>query len=177
MHWKIKTIIIILISAILIGYPFFALKFFETELPLKITLIYFLPPILIILIAFGPKFYFRKVKKLDNFQTKSILQDKIRDIFAIFMMILCSSGVLFGVFFSLIVTTNCFSGTEITIKEPVLDYRPEITKNGRLRHYIDIINPKTKNKIHLEVYREYSDGELFKKEMKYGLWGILYSKK
>ncbi|MBU2020276.1 MAG: hypothetical protein KJ941_11580 [Bacteroidetes bacterium] len=175
MHWKIKVIIGLIISAIIIGYPFFAIKYFETEIPREIAATYFLPPILVLLIAFGPRFYFKKVKPLDNFESKSKIKNKARDIFSIVMMIVCSTGISFGIFFSLIVTTNSFDGSKTTIKEVVLNYRPEITKNGRLRHYIDIINPRTKNKIHLEVDREFQVGETFEKEMKYGVWGILYS--
>ena len=108
MHWKIKTLILIIISAILIGYPFFAIRYFETEIPLKITLTYFLPPILVLLLIFSPGFYFKKVKPLDNFHTDSKIKEKTRDILSIVMMILCSGGVFFGIFFSLIVTTNSF---------------------------------------------------------------------
>lgn len=176
MHWKIKVIIGIVISALVIGYPFFAIKYFETEIPRHIAATYFLLPILIVFIAFGPRFYFKRVKQLDGYKTKSKLKEKVRDVFAIVMMIVCSSGVAFSIFFSLIITTNTFYSSKTIISEAVLNYRPETTKNGRLRHYIDIVNPRTNNKIHLEVYRQYQAGEIFEKEMKYGLWGILYSK-
>ncbi len=176
MHWKIKTLILIIISAILIGYPFFAIRYFETEIPLKITLTYFLPPILVLLLIFSPGFYFKKVKPLDNFHTDSKIKEKTRDILSIVMMILCSGGVFFGIFFSLIVTTNSFYGKDTTIKEIVLDYQSVVTRHGKLRHYIKIVNPESNKIIHLEVYREYSVGEIFEKKMYYGVWGLLYSK-
>ena len=73
--------------------------------------------------------------------------------------------------------TNKFFGKSESVKinESVEKYEPYITKNGRLRHYIDFRNPKTQEIIHLEVYREYYVGEIFEKEMNYGAWGILYS--
>ena len=93
------------------------------------------------------------------------------------MMIFCSTLILFGITFSLIITTNKLFGNSENVKiiETVEKYEPYTTKNGRLRHYIDFRNPKTQETIHLEVYREYYVGEIFEKEMKYGAWGILYS--
>ena len=177
MYWKIKVTIILLLAAIVIGYPFFAIKYFETEVAFKITAKYFLAPTLGFLILLGPKFYFKRVKPLDNFENNSKLKERATDILAIVMMIGCSSMLFFGIFFSLIITTNSFGRSQpVTINEVVKNYIPEITRNGRLRHYIDINNPRTNTDIHLEVYREYRIGEIFKKEMNYGLWGILYSK-
>ncbi len=93
------------------------------------------------------------------------------------MMTICSTGILFGIAFSLIISTNKFFGKSESLKinERVYKYESYITKHGRLKHYIDFKNPKTQEIIHLEVYREYYVGEIFEKEMKYGLWGILYS--
>lgn len=137
---------------------------------------YFLAPILVLYLLLVPRFYFKKVKPLDRYQAKSKMKGKLREIYSIIMMILCGVGITLGIFFSLIVTTNSFHSSRIKIREVVLNYEPYTTRHGRLRHYIDIINPKTKNKIRLEVYREYQKGELFEKEMYDGVWGILYSK-
>jgi hypothetical protein len=164
---------------VIIGYPFFAIKYFETSTALKITAKFLLIPIIIILLIFGPKFYYKKVKPLDSSIPKNKFKEKARDMISIFMMIICSTGVLFGIAFSLIITTNkIFGKSEIVkINEIVEKYEPYMTKNGRLRHYIDFRNPKTQESIHLEVYREYYVGEIFEKEMNYGAWGILYSTK
>ena len=175
--WKSNVWLIIIICAVIIGYPFFAIKYFETSTALKIVVKYFLLPIVIFLLIYGPKFYYRSVKPLDNKIPKNNFKEKAGDLASIFMMIICSTGILFGISFSLIITTNKLFGKSESVKinERVEKYEPYITKNGRLRHYIDFRNPKTQQIIHLEVYREYYVGEIFEKEMKYGAWGILYS--
>jgi hypothetical protein len=175
--WKSNVWLIIIVGAVIIGYPFFAIKYFETSTALLITAKYLLFPIILCLLISGPKFYYRKVKPLDNNKPKSKLKENARDIFSIIMMIVCTTGILFGIAFSIIITTNNFFGKSeiVKINEPVEEYKTDITKNGRLRHYIDFKNPKTNEIISLEVYRKYKVGEFFKKEMKYGAWGILYS--
>ena len=171
-NWKSKVWLFIIISAVIIGYPFFTIKYFETLTAFKLAAKYFLIPIIIILIIIGPKFYFKNVKPLNK-----KVKEKISDFFSITFMIICLTGLFFFISFSLIITTNKFFGKSdiVKIKEPVEKYEPYITKNGRLRHYIDFKNPKTQKKIHIEVYRKYYVGEIFEKEMKYGAWNILYS--
>lgn len=175
--WKSNVWLILIICAIIIGYPFFAIKYFETSTALKITTKYLLIPIVLFLLIFGPKFFYKSVKPLDKEIKKNKFKENARDIFSIFIMIICSAGILFGIAFSLIISTNKFFGKSESVKinERVYKYEPVITKYGRLRHYIDFRNPKTQEIIRLEVYREYYVGEIFEKEMKYGLWGILYS--
>ena len=175
--WKSNVWLVLIICAVIIGYPFFAIKYFETSTALNITTKFLLTPIILGLLIFGPKFYYKEVKPLDNNIPKNKFKEKARDVFSIFMMIICSAGILFGIAFSLIITTNKFIGKSeiVKINEAVDKYEPYITKKGRLRHYIDFRNPKTQEIIHLEVYREYYVGEIFEKEMIYGAWGILYS--
>ena len=104
--WKSNVWLIIIICSVIIGYPFFAIKYFETSTALKISAKFFLIPIIIFLLIFGPKFYYKKVKPLDNNIPKNKLKEKVRDVISIFMMIICSTGILFGIAFSLIITTN-----------------------------------------------------------------------
>ena len=176
-NWKYKVILFYAICAFIIGYPFFAIDYFETFTALKLTTKYFLLPIVICLLILLPSFYYKKVKPLDNNIPKSKMKEKIRDVISIFMMLICLTGIFFGIVFSLTITTNKFVGKSETveIKEYVEEYEPYTTKNGRLRHYIDFRNSKNQEIIHLEVYRKYEVGEIFEKEMKYGAWGILYS--
>jgi hypothetical protein len=176
-NWKLNIWLILIISAVVISYPFFAIKYFETLTALKITANLFLAPIILGLLIFAPKFYYKKVKPLDNNIPKNKFKEKARDVFSIFMMIISFAGILYGIAFSLIITTNTFIGRSeiVKISETVEKYEPYITKYGRLRHYIEFRNPKTQETIHLEVYRKYYVGEIFEKEMSYGAWGILYS--
>ncbi|MNJ83616.1 hypothetical protein D3C87_10380 [compost metagenome] len=174
--WKFKVWVILLICTVIISYPFFAIRYFEISTALMISAKFFLLPIMICLLVFGPKFYYRKVKPLDKNIPKNKGKEKARDVFSMILMIICLSGVLFGMAFSLIITTNQFFGKSeiVKIKEPVKTYSFD-TNNGRLKHYIDFRDPKTQKIIELEVYRKYEVGEIFEKQMKYGAWGILYS--
>ncbi|MFV8378665.1 hypothetical protein [Flavobacterium sp. LB3R33] len=176
-NWKYRIILFYIGCAFIIGYPFFAIDYFETYTAINIAAKYLLLPIFICLLIIGPKFYYRKVKPLDNNKPKTKFKENARDVISIIMMIICVTAIFFGVAFSLIITTNKLVGKSeiVKIKEPVEEYKTDITKNGRLRHYIDFKNPKTNEIISLEVYRKYKVGEFFKKEMKYGAWGILYS--
>ena len=179
LHWKIKVIVFYIVAGFIIAYPFFSIKYFETFVALKMTLKFSLTPIVILLLLFGPKFYYKKIKPLDTSIPKSRSKEKARDIFAMIMAIIWFAMIFCGIAFSLVITTNKFLGKSeiVKIREPVEKYEPYITKYGRLRHYIDFKNPRTNNTIHLEVYRRYNVGETFEKEMNYGFWGILYSTK
>ena len=92
------------------------------------------------------------------------------------VLILLATGIFSWTSFSLIITTNkWFDNSEPErILERVSLYYSNVTKNGRLRHYIQFTDPKTNESIELEVYRKYENGEMFDKEMNYGAWGILY---
>jgi hypothetical protein len=92
-------------------------------------------------------------------------------------MIAVSNMILYGLTFSIIVTTNCIFDNKkiIQVSEPVLNYYSDLTKNGRLRHYITIKSPSKDKIIDLEVDKTYQEGEIFRKKMKIGNWGILYS--
>ncbi len=175
--WKSYVILFFVICAVIIGYPFFTIKYFETSIALAVVTKFLLLPIIIGLVIFSPKLYYKKIKKLDKKIPNSSFKEKLRDFTSITMMIICLSGILFGIAFSLIITTNkLFAKPQIVkINENVIKYNQYISKYGRLRHYIDFKSPKTQEIIHLEVYREYYVGEIFEKEMKYGAWGILYS--
>ncbi|WP_343606541.1 hypothetical protein [Fluviicola sp.] len=177
--WQLKVFLSLIICAGIISYPFFTIKYFETSTALLITAKYLLIPIILLLSLFGPRFYYRKVKPLDHNIPKNKLKAKARDIISIVMMIIFTSGILFGMAFSLIITTNKFLGKSevVTIKEPVITYSISAKKNGNPRHYIEFLNPKTGKRVELEVYRKYEVGELFEKRMKYGAWGILYATK
>ncbi|WP_300663815.1 hypothetical protein [Fluviicola sp.] len=176
--WKSKVWLILITCAGIISYPFFTIKYFETATALLITAKFLLLSILVCLMIFGPKFYYKKVKPLDKNIPKNKLKEKARDVISIAMIIICLSGVLFGMGFSFIITTNQFFGKSevVQIKEPVKGYSHS-TKNGRLKHYIVFKNPKTQKTIELEVYRKYDVGEIFEKNMKCGAWGILYATK
>ena len=177
MNWKIKVIVFYIFAGFIIAYPFFSIKYFETFVALKMTLKFFLTPIVIFLLFFGPKFYYKKIKPLDKAIPKSKSKEKVRDTFSIIMATIFITMIFCGIAFSLIITTNKFLGKSkiVKVREPVKKYELYITKYGRLRHYIDFKNPRTNNTIHLEVYRRYNVGETFEKEMNYGFWGILYS--
>lgn len=176
-RWQYKALLIILFITIIIGYPFFAIKYFETQTAIIIVWRYFLLPIFIVSALASPFFYFKKVKPLDK-EVISKRKEKARDIVTITLIVITTTFISFGITFSLIITTNKWFGNSETliIKETVLNYQSNFTKNGRLRHYIKFLNPISNDTIrNFEVFRSYEKGEIFEKEMSYGAWGILYA--
>jgi hypothetical protein len=183
--WKYKILLIYLICGIVILYPFMAIKYFETISPNVIALTYFTPFIVLTTIILGPIFYFKKVIPVDHDlkrQKKSGIiskrKEKVRHFFSIFMMIIWTNIILYGLTFSLIVTTNMLlEPIVVQVNEPILNYQYSLSKNGKKSHYIKIKHPTKNEIIELRVYQDYNEGELFTKEMKIGKWGILYSEK
>ena len=182
--WQYKIFLIFIICAIVIMYPFMEIKYFEIYTPNAIALKYFTPFTAVLTIIFGPLFYFKKVMPIDHVLKKkkkngtiSKRKEKARNFFSIFMMIAVSNMILYGLTFSIIVTTNSIFDNKkiIQVSEPVLNYYSDLTKNGRLRHYISIKSPSKDKIIDLEVDKTYQEGEIFRKKMKIGNWGILYS--
>ena len=162
-----------------------AIKYFETISPNVIALTYFTPFIVITTIILGPIFYFKKVITVDHdlkrqkkAGTISKRKEKVRHFFSIFMMIIWTNLILYGLTFSLIVTTNMLlEPTVVQVNEPILNYQYSLSKNGKKSHYIKIKHPTKNEIIELRVYQDYNEGELFTKAMKIGKWGILYSEK
>ena len=176
-NFEYKALLFVAICAVVIGYPFFTIKYFETHLAIIIVWKYFLLPIFIILTIVCPVFYFKKMKSLDKRQVSKIKQ-RLKDFISICMIILFITLLLFSAAFSLVITTNKWFGNSelVMIKEPVIKYHPYTTKHGKLIHYINFVNPKSKDTIiNFQVFRNYKKGEIFEKEMKCGAWGILYS--
>ena len=173
-----KTIGLLLLVAILISFPFFKIKYFETYSSLKLIYHKFLIPILIIS-TLATLFLYSKYLRKFNAKTNSKIKIIFQDIFTVTFLTLIFSGLLCGLTVSTIVTTNAYLGQPkvLTINEPVIKYEPYTTRWGRLRHYIDFKNPIDNSIITLEVYRKYNVGETFIKEMSIGKWGQLYSMK
>ncbi len=69
-NWKYRIILFYIGCALIIGYPFFAIDYFETYIAINIAAKYLLLLIFICLLIIGPKFYYRKVKPLDNNKPK-----------------------------------------------------------------------------------------------------------
>ncbi|MGV3612309.1 MAG: hypothetical protein ACO1N0_15220 [Fluviicola sp.] len=172
-RWKNNPLIYMITCSVVIAYPFFTIKYFESHTALELTAKYFLLPIFIVLVIVGPKFYMKHMR------TGKKKLSKFGDFVSMTVLILLATGIFSWMSFSLIIITNkWFDNSEkVTIQERVILYYTDVTKNGRLRHYIQFTDPKTGENIDLEVYRKFEIGEIFEKEMNYGAWGILYSTK
>jgi len=186
---KIKLIIFYLISGIIIGYPFFAFKFFETHNALVTTAKYFLPPILLLTVIGVPYLYSKYLLKYDRILYSNNLKKSgkrpisktkknIGIVVMYFFLILMFSGIFFGICYSTIITSNAYLGTSqsVLINETVQSYYTHTDRYGKLRHYIKFYSPIDKRIIEMQVYRQYNIGDKFEKEMKIGKWNILYSK-
>lgn len=171
-HLEEKIILVFLICAVIIAYPFFAIPYFESNTTWLFVLKYLLAPIIITLLIVIPKFY---RKYLETFNRRA--KPKANHNFTIVLLVVVITMILGGMCFSLIITTNqWFSSSEtVKIKEPVIGSYRSKTRNGAVRNYIEFKDPKSHQIITLNVNKEYQPGDIFEKEMKYGAWGILYS--
>jgi hypothetical protein len=177
--FKKWTVVYLVICSIIVWYPFFSIKYFETGKALVITTKYILPIIALVAIPTFTNIYFKHLKKLNaNYKFKSKTHEKWADFFNCFLIILVVVATFFAMIYSTIITTNTYIGNSdiILIQENVQDYYTSTDKYGKTRRYIEFLNPVDKEIITLEVYRQYNIGEMFEKQMKIGQWGILYSK-
>lgn len=175
-HIVLKIIGLQVLIAGLIAFPFFRIKYFETGSTNEIILNYLIYPILITSVVLILYLYFKHLRKL-NEKTNSKMKKFLQDFFSITLLSLFSSGILYGLILSAIITSNAYLKplSSIIINEPVIEYEPYTTRYGRLRHYIKFENPQTKRPYRIEVFREYKVGEVFSKEMKIGRWNQIYS--
>ena len=178
-----------IVCAFIISYPFFAFDYFETHKALAFVTKYCLPPILIITIPGVPYIYSKYVSKYDKIIYERNLKktgkkplnktiSMISKYSMYFFLILMISGILFGICYSSIITTNAYLGIskKVMINEKILDYQTR-SDRGTIKHYIKFNSPTDKKIIELQVYKRDLNGDYFKKEMKVGYWGILYCKK
>lgn len=175
-HWKIKIVAIELLIALLISFPFFKLEYFETLTTLHIIYKYFLLPTAITSCVLVTVIYFKYLRKL-NPRTESKGKIFFQDFFSISILSGIITATLCGIILSAIITTNAYLEPQksVSVNAPVIKYEAHLTKYRRLRHEILIINPVDSSSLKLEVYRKYSEGEIFHKGMKLGKWGMLYS--
>lgn len=157
-------------------FPIFFIKYFETQSVLLLIYNYFLVPAICFSVISVIVIYYEYLRSLNtktNSKTKIILQD----IFTIGFLSLITTALTCGLGFSLIITTNAYLSPQekIIVESSVIDYELNTTRNGRLRHYIKFHSPIDDGLIRLEVYKKYAVGEIFKKGMNKGRWGILYS--
>ena len=172
----VKTIVIQILIAVLIAFPFFRIKYFDTFSFLLIIYHYFLIPIILVAIVWTLFWYFKHLRRL-NKPTNSKFKIIARDIIMVVILTFVDFLIISGLTLSALITTNAYLRPQrtITINEPVIKYEPYVNKQGRLQHYITFKNPTDDSLIRLEVYRPYNVGETFQKEMRIGKWGLLYS--
>jgi hypothetical protein len=112
-----------------------------------------------------------------NPKTNSKLKVVFQDLFTTVFLTGIISAILVGMTVSTIVTTNAYCGQSknILVVGTVVDYSESTTKWGKLRYRVKFISNYDKKLKDIEVYRPYEIGEVFKKDMKIGIWGQLYS--
>jgi hypothetical protein len=88
------------------------------------------------------------------------------------------TGIFIGTTLSMINLTNAYIGNSRTINlnAKIVDYYT-LTSKGRTKHYIKIQDQQLHRVIELKVQGKYRVGKTFKKTMKIGKWGLLYSEK
>ena len=171
-----KTIGIILLIAFYISFPFFKIKYFETLTSLKLIYHDFIIPIILFSAIGAIVVYLKYLRQLNpkiNSRVKVIFQDIFTTVFLTGIV----SALVVGMTVSTIVTTNAYCGQSkgILVIGTVIDYSEKTTKWGRIIHRIKFISSYDNKMKDFEVFRKYELGEEFRKEMKIGLWGQLYS--
>ncbi len=175
--WPSKVTCTILLCAVIIAYPFFAIKYFEIWSVYVILWNYFFFPVTVLTIATVIFFYIKKLRvKMPQLRSRS--KQLGNDIASIFLGSIFCVMLTNAIVFSTIITTNVYFGTSeaVMFNEPVIDYSTNVTRNGRREHHIKFKDPETNKVISLGVRRKYNVGEIFSKKMYRGYWGILYSK-
>jgi len=172
----IKTVGIMLLIACYISFPFFNIKYFETLTSLTFIYHNLLLPI-VLFSAIGTIVVYVKYLRPLNPKTNSKLKVVFQDLFTTVFLTGIISAILVGMTVSTIVTTNAYCGQSknILVVGTVLDYSESTTKWGKLRYRVKFISNYDKKLKDIEVYRPYEIGEVFKKDMKIGIWGQLYS--
>lgn len=163
--------------AVIIGYPFFAINYFEILPAYEILWEHCVVPVTMCTITFFTFFYFKKLRKY-NPSTKSKVKRIAQDIINPLFGSLACAAVISAIAFSVIITTNTWLGKNepVTINSPVITYSKGTTRYGRTTHHITFIDASTNDTISLGVYRQYEAREVFTKTLYRGKWGILYSK-
>jgi len=176
LSWTTKTIGIMALIACYISFPFFKIKYFETNTSLKFIFHHLLISIVCIA-ALGTIIVYIKYLRQLNKKTNSKIKVVFQDLFTTVLLTGIVSAILIGMTVSTIVTSNAYCGQskDVRITGTVVDYSENTTKWGRLRHRIKFINSYDKIMTDIEVYRKYEIGEAFNKNMKIGKWGQLYS--
>jgi len=171
-----KTVGIMVLIACYILFPFFKIKYFESKTSLKHIYHNLLIPIICLSGIATTIVYVKYLRRL-NPKTNSKVKVLFQDIFTTLFLTVIVSAILVGMSVSTIVTTNAYLGQskDVLVVGTVVEYSENTTKWGRLRHRIKFISTYDKKMKDFEVYRKYEIGEVFKKDMKIGIWGQLYS--
>jgi len=159
-----------------ISFPFFKIKYFETLTSLKFIHHNLLIAI-ICLAALGTIIVYIKFLRRLNPKTNSKAKVVFQDLFTTIFFTAITSAVLVGMTVCTIVTTNAYCGQskDVLVVGTVIEYSENTTKWGRLRHRIKFISSYDNKMKDFEVYKKYEIGEEFKKDMKIGTWGQIYS--
>ena len=183
-----NTMLIWGVLGLIIFYPVFMIRYYETDKAYAIVMKYCLPPVLFISILVIPYLYWKYVSEYDKLALRDIRKRKGKkpvNKFVIYFLnllmyiaLMTMTGVtLSGACFSSIIITNAYFGTSetVVINEKIVGYRTH-SDRGTIQHFIKFHSPTDKKIIELKVYKYNLNGEYFHKEMKVGCWGILYSK-
>lgn len=156
---------------------FILFDFIEVETATNWTIKYFAIPILFIMMPSCYIIYIKFIRQHEKLN-KSNFWTQLRTIFRVFALTLAMTGMFIGTTLSLIILTNAYIGESriILLNAKIVDYYT-LKSKGRTKHYIKIQDKQINRIIDLKVPVKYNVGQTFKKQMKIGKWGLIYSMK
>lgn len=151
--------------------------FIEVRTATKWTMKYFALPILIVAIPTCSYMYLTFILQQEKRKFESKIWTQFRTTSRIFILTFAFTFILIGTTLSIILLTNAFMGENkpINLNAKILHYYTLNNNKGRTRHYIKIYEPQLDRIIDLKVQGQYEVGQTFKKTMKIGSWGLLFS--
>lgn len=169
------VLIVLCILTMIVSFTFF--DFIEVGTATKWTMKYFALPILVVAIPTCSYMYLSFIRQHEKRTFESRIWNQFRTISRIFILTVVLTFILIGTTLSLILLTNAFLGENKTINlnAKILDYYTLNNNQGRTRHYIKIYDKQLDRIIELKVQGRYEIGQAFKKTMKIGNWGLLFS--
>lgn len=170
--------IIIGFCILIIILSFTSFDFIEVDTATDWTMKYFALPILIIMTPTSYFVYLKFIRQHETKEYKSKIWTRLRTIFRITILTLAMTMLLTVTVLSSIILTNAYIGESRTINlnAKVVDYYT-LTNREQTRHYIKIQDQQLDRIVDLKVFEPYLIGQQFKKTMRIGKWGLLYSEK
>jgi hypothetical protein len=176
---KFQIILISLIALCTLTsvFAFTSYDFCEFDKAADWTLKYFSLPTLIIMAPTSYFIYLKFIIQHEKKKFKSPTWTYLRSVLRIFILTLGLTAILYATTLSTIIISNTFGNCKtINLDAIVTDYY-STNNRGRTSYYIKINDRQLDRIVKLKVSRPFEIGQPFRKTMKIGCWGLLFSER